>query len=93
MVAGTLSCKYSAYLISMFEASILNSSTAYSDIIMIGNSITDIIFVKSKTMLQPSIIYTTWTTQQMSLLIYNEKGALISYRVFHKPLCPHSSYT
>ena len=41
MVAGTLSCKYSAYLISMFEASILNSSTAYSNIIMIG-------FVKSK---------------------------------------------
>ena len=65
----------------MFE---VNSSTAYSDIIMLG-------FVKSKTILQPSIIYTTWTTQQMSLLIYNEKGALISYRVFHKPLChtPH----
>ena len=56
----------------MFEVSILNSSTAYSDIIVIGNSITDI------TILQPSIIYTTWTTQQMSLLIYNEKGALIS---------------
>ena len=48
MVAGTLSCKYSAYLISMFEASILNSSTAYSDIIMIGNSITDIILLNQK---------------------------------------------